>query len=580
MSDDSDLIRVIDDSGAAAEQPSAAWKVAIIDDDPAVHEGTRFALYDYSLNGQGIEILSAYSAEEGRELMRAHPDIAVVLLDVVMETDDAGLALVDHIRSQLKNETVRIILRTGQPGQAPERRVIVEYDINDYKAKTELTADKLFTSLTASLRGYQQLQRMVETRRGLEMIIEGAATLYDLKSMQKLAEGVLTQIASLLNVECGGILVLREGAPRERFSILAGSGCYSHFAGMAGAEKLDHALRQAVQSAFERRTHEFQPKLSVLYMRTATGREVVVVLETTRPLTPTDRSLVEVFCSRLSVAFDNVILYEELHEANIRLEERVRERTHALTTANSRLSAQWSRLRRANEFKSEILGTVAHDLKNPLGVILGRAEMLNELAAMEPIPLPRIQDQLSHIRSSARQLTEMVNELISDAMMDTLDIAIRHEPVDLAAMLAEIVVSNRALAEKKQQTIHFVSPPHQIWNCDPDRLREAVDNLVSNAIKYTPAGGRMELSMSVDDGGIAISIKDEGPGLSTDDMARLFGRFQRLTAKPTGGESSTGLGLSIVKRIVELHGGSVSAESDGPGQGATFIIRLPVATAS
>jgi signal transduction histidine kinase/DNA-binding response OmpR family regulator len=580
MSDDSDLIRVIDDSGAAAEQPSAAWKVAIIDDDPAVHEGTRFALYDYNLNGQGIEILSAYSAEEGRELMRAHPDIAVVLLDVVMETDDAGLALVDHIRSQLKNETVRIILRTGQPGQAPERRVIVEYDINDYKAKTELTADKLFTSLTASLRGYQQLQRMVETRRGLEMIIEGAATLYDLKSMQKLAEGVLTQIASLLNVECGGILVLREGAPRERFSVLAGSGCYRHLAGLAGADKLDQTLRQAVQSAFERRTHEFQPKLSVLYLRTATGREVVVVLETTRPLTPTDRSLVEVFCSRLSVAFDNVILYEELHEANIRLEERVRERTHALTTANSRLSSQWSRLRRANEFKSEILGTVAHDLKNPLGVILGRAEMLNELAAMEPIPLPRIQDQLGHIRSSARQLTEMVNELISDAMMDTLDIAIRHEPTDLAAMLAEIVVSNRALAEKKQQTIHFVSPPHQICNCDPDRLREAVDNLVSNAIKYTPVGGRMELSMSIDDGGIAISVKDEGPGLSTDDMARLFGRFQRLTAKPTGGESSTGLGLSIVKRIVELHGGSVSADSDGPGRGATFIIRLPMASPS
>src|SRR5689334_2932567 len=301
MTDDSDLIRVIDDSGTVAEEPSHAWKVAIIDDDPAVHEGTRFALYDYTLNGQGIEILSAYSAEEGRELMRAHRDIAVVLLDVVMETDDAGLMLVDHIRSELKNETVRIILRTGQPGQAPERRVIVEYDINDYKAKTELTADKLFTSLTAALRGYQQLQRMVETRRGLEMIIEGASTLYDFKSIQKLAEGVLTQIASLLNVDCGGILVLREGGgAREKFAILAGSGCYSHCADDGLLEPL---LAQAVQGAFERRAHEFRPKLSVLYVRTATGREVVVLLETSRPLTTTDRSLVEVFCSRLSVAF-------------------------------------------------------------------------------------------------------------------------------------------------------------------------------------------------------------------------------------------------------------------------------------
>src|SRR3954469_14654996 len=153
MTDD-DLIRVIDDSDeAAAEPPSFVWKVAVIDDDPAVHEGTRFALYDYSLHSQGIEILSAYSAEEGRELMREHPNIAVILLDVVMETDNAGLGLVDFIRTELKNETVRIILRTGQPGQAPERRVIVDYDINDYKAKTELTADKLFTALTAALRG-------------------------------------------------------------------------------------------------------------------------------------------------------------------------------------------------------------------------------------------------------------------------------------------------------------------------------------------------------------------------------------------------------------------------------------------
>ena len=142
--------------------------------------------------------------------MRAHPDIAAVLLDVIMETDAAGLDLVEYIRNEIKNETVRIILRTGQPGQAPERRVIVEYDINDYKAKTELTADKLFTSLTAALRSYQQLERMVQTRRGLEIIIDAASTLYDFKSMQRLAEGVLTQIASLLNVDCAGILVLRD----------------------------------------------------------------------------------------------------------------------------------------------------------------------------------------------------------------------------------------------------------------------------------------------------------------------------------------------------------------------------------
>ena len=348
-----DIVHLIDDPGDRPPDQGPRWKIAVIDDEPAVHDGTRFALSDYRLNGQGLEILSAYSAAEGRELMRRNTDVAVVLLDVIMESDTAGLGLVEYIRNDLKNETVRIILRTGQPGQAPERRVIVDYDINDYKAKTELTADKLFTSLTAALRSYQQLQRMVETRRGLEIIIEAASTLFDFKSMQRLAEGVLTQIGSLLNVECAGILVLREAQnARETFSVLAGSGCYSRFIGSDVSQILEYDLRQLVQEAFARRHHEFSPRRSVLYIRTVSGREVVVVLEAARRLSSTDRTLVEIFCSRLSIAFDNVILYEQLQRANTRLEERVAARTQDLTTANRRLAAQWARLRQANTFKS------------------------------------------------------------------------------------------------------------------------------------------------------------------------------------------------------------------------------------
>src|SRR3984893_15831723 len=256
-----DIVHLIDDPGDRSPDQSRRWKIAVIDDEPAVHDGTRFALGDYQLNGQGLEILSAYSAAEGRQLMRSHPDVAVVLLDVIMESDTAGLDLVEFIREDLKNDTVRIILRTGQPGQAPERRVIVDYDINDYKAKTELTADKLFTSLTAALRGYQQLQRMVETRRGLEIIIDAASTLYDFKSMQRLAEGVLTQIASLLNVDCAGILVLRDSAKtNDSFFVLAGSGCYSRFIGAVGT--LDSELHDLVHEAFRRRDHQFLARRS------------------------------------------------------------------------------------------------------------------------------------------------------------------------------------------------------------------------------------------------------------------------------------------------------------------------------
>jgi signal transduction histidine kinase len=578
MAEPDDIVHLIDDSRAEAPpEEGPSWKIAVIDDEPAVHEGTRFALADYKLNGQGLDIVSAYSAAEGRDLMRANPDIAVVLLDVIMESDTAGLGLVEFIRKELKNETVRIILRTGQPGQAPERRIIVDYDINDYKAKTELTADKLFTALTAALRSYQQLQRMVETRRGLEIIIEAASTLFDFKSMQRLAEGVLTQIASLLNVTCAGILVLREAQnSHEHFSVLAGSGCYSRFIGTDVQEMIDNDLKKLVEEAFARRQHEFSARRSVLYIKTMSGREVVVVLEAARKLSETDRALVEIFCSRLSIAFDNVILYEQIQAANAQLEERVAQRTQDLTAANRRLAAQWARLRQANAFKSEILGTVAHDLKNPLGVILGRTEILRELIADAGALDENVQMQLDYVRNAANRLTEMVDDLVSDAMADALDITIKREPIDLAILVEEVAEANRPMADRKEQTITVAAPPDHIAQGDADRVRDAIDNLVSNAIKYSPIGGKIELSVLRAGDGIVIQIRDQGPGLSPEDISRLFGRFQRLSAKPTAGETSTGLGLSIVKRIVDLHGGRITVESAGPGQGATFVMILPV----
>jgi signal transduction histidine kinase len=576
MSDD--VLVLLDDEPQAAPAAEGTWAIAIVDDDPAVHEGTRFALYDYSLHGYGLEILSAYSAAEARALLAARPDIAVVLLDVVMETDNAGLELVDHIRRELGNETVRIILRTGQPGQAPERRVIVGYDINDYKAKTELTADKLFTALTAALRSYQQLRRLSEIRRGLEIIIEAASTLFDLKSMQRLAEGVLTQIASLLNVDCAGILVLRDGGgPQERLSVLAGSGSYSRYVRHDPSETLDSDLRELVRQALVRRMHEFQATRSILYIQTASGREIVVVLDAARPLSDTDRSLIELFASRLSVAFDNVILYQELQEANARLEERVLQRTAQLTSANHRLAAQRADLRRANQLKGEILGIVAHDLKNPLGVILGRSEILADLLAAPETPVESLRTQVGHIRESARRLTGMVDSLISDAMNDTLEIVLRREPIDCAALVADVVGTNRPLAERKNQSLTVNVPEHLVASIDPDRVREAIDNLLSNAIKYTPYGGRIAVSLERAGEEALVAVRDDGPGLRPEDAARLFGRFQRLSAKPTGGEGSTGLGLSIVKRIAELHGGRVDAHSEGPGTGSTFSLYLPIA---
>ncbi len=573
MADEAEFLDLIDDEPAPARLAGPSWKIAVVDDDPAVHDGTRFALQDYSLHGRGLELLSARSAAEARILFGDHPDVAVILLDVVMETEGAGLELVEYVRDELRNETVRIILRTGQPGQAPERRIVVDYDINDYKAKTELTAEKLFTALTAAIRSYEQLIKLVETRRGLEIIIDAAATLFDLRSLQRLAEGVLTQLASLMDIECAGILVLREGNGENGLSILAGSGCYSDYAVSTGGRPLDEELRRLIHEAFEARRHDFSAGRTILYMGTGSGRELIALLDSGRELSDTDKALVEVFCSRLAAAFDNVTLYEQLERANLELEDKVARRTAELVAAKERLESQSARLRRANAFKGEVLGTVAHDLKNPLGVILGRTEMLTELLAMSPLPEDMARAQVDHIRQSARRLTAMVDDLIRDAMADALDISVRADPVDVGAMVGEVARANFGPAAGKEQTIE-ISAESGLWAVgDVERLREAVDNLVSNAVKYSPIGGRIRVSVSREGDEAMVRVADTGPGLSPEDSARLFGRFQRLSAKPTGGESSTGLGLSIAKRIVDLHNGRIFVETPASG-GAVFAIAL------
>jgi len=184
--------------------------------------------------------------------------------------------------------------------------------------------------------------------------------------------------------------------------------------------------------------------------------------------------------------------------------------------------------------------------------------------------------QIEHITKAARNLSDMVSDLLSQAMADAMDIEIHKEVVNVAALAAEQCATNQPLAAKKNQKLLLSAPEQLSASCDADRLRVAIDNLISNAIKYSPQHSTIRISVSQQAEGVTISVADEGPGLPPEDMARLFGRFQRLSAKPTGGESSTGLGLSIVKRIANLHGGSVVAESGGAGSGTTFAIRLPV----
>lgn len=152
-----------------------SWKIIIVDDEAEIHKVTKLVLNDFTFEGKTLTFLSAYSGAEVKALIEKHPDTALILLDVVMETEEAGLEAVKYIRDVLGNLLVRIILRTGQPGQAPEDVVIINYDINDYKTKTELTTRKLFTAIVTALRSFRALTKLEESRRNLAKIAQASA---------------------------------------------------------------------------------------------------------------------------------------------------------------------------------------------------------------------------------------------------------------------------------------------------------------------------------------------------------------------------------------------------------------------
>ncbi len=161
-----------DEESLSTESDTATWKVMIVDDEPSIHDVTQLALSEFTFKGKKLSFISAYSAEEAKSLLKAHPDTALIFLDVVMEENDSGLQLANYIRDTLQNHLVRIILRTGQPGEAPEEDVIMNYDINDYRLKVELTQGQLLIAMIVGLRAYYDLINIQIKNINLKQILE------------------------------------------------------------------------------------------------------------------------------------------------------------------------------------------------------------------------------------------------------------------------------------------------------------------------------------------------------------------------------------------------------------------------
>jgi CheY-like chemotaxis protein len=296
----------------------ACWMVLVVDDDEDVHHATEFALHDLRVLGQPLCFLHAFSADEAIAILERHRDVAVVLLDVVMEREDAGLVAVERIRGELGMAAVRIILRTGQPGYAPELDAIANYDINDYKTKTELTRSKLFTTVTAAIRSFDQIRRLDASRGSLELIIDGASRFNAELGLPTFATAVIGQLAELLGIAPDGMVCVREqgdanGEAKE--TILAAAGRYAPLAARPLAALDDSAVREMVVACLRTGENQRSAHALVLHFAGRHGRNFALYIESTAPIRTPDRHLMDIFCTNVVICGENVGLVERLRKA-------------------------------------------------------------------------------------------------------------------------------------------------------------------------------------------------------------------------------------------------------------------------
>lgn len=296
------------------EESRYSWKVLIVDDEPDIRTLTRISLRDFQFAGRSIEFIEAGSANQAKDTLEQHPDIAVALVDVVMESSDAGLQLVKHIRQQLANNMIRIVIRTGQPGVAPERYVIDHYDIDDYKDKTELTSDRLYTTVRSALKAYRDLQTINTNRLGLERVLQVTPEVYQLEhaSLSDFFNGILTQIIGLCRLSHSSHIGSLEGVvamiDHNQIKLQAFT---DQFANNPRIDEIHQQCIASILNGVESTTLRTQAE--ILPLTIANKAVGYIYIEPIEALSDVDRNLIHIFAKQCSQALEN----HELHSSII-----------------------------------------------------------------------------------------------------------------------------------------------------------------------------------------------------------------------------------------------------------------------
>lgn len=291
------------------------WDVLVVDDEDDIHQVTKLVLSGFKFEDKALRFHHAYSAQEAKQLLKQHPDFSVGLIDVVMETNHAGLELIKFIREDINNHDIRLILRTGQPGEAPEEAVIRDYDINDYKNKTELTAIKMKTLLYSALRAHRDIQIIERHKKGLERIINASSSFLMCGSVNEFASTILTHVKNVLGLDGTEIYcaaaVNEQASPATDFKLLAASGVQS--------QPLNSDIPDNVKALFidaHNRKSSYKTKHDYVgYFTTQAGLEAMLYIHKGSQLEVTEHQLLEYFANNIALAYDNLKLREMVKDS-------------------------------------------------------------------------------------------------------------------------------------------------------------------------------------------------------------------------------------------------------------------------
>jgi len=293
------------------------WRILIVDDDESVHQVTRLVLADADIEHRRLDIVSAFSSKEAKEILLKDNSFCMAFVDVVMETDHAGLELVEWIRNDLKNKNIRLVLRTGQAGSAPEAKVIKEFDINDYKEKTDFTANKMITTVYASIRAYRDIVTIQRSLDAFKQLIEATHDLLKINQLKNFGSAALNHLLALMNVESSALYIARTQTDFEHkstSSIIACTGKYVCESDSLEDSNINEDVKARIQQVFIDKTHYRDESCFVGFYRASNNSASVLYVEFEDDNEDFKANLAELFATNVALILESLTKQQEIEK--------------------------------------------------------------------------------------------------------------------------------------------------------------------------------------------------------------------------------------------------------------------------